>query len=113
MKAVKFNGYITSIRARRDRSLGFSGETPELSREEKVIFMDLQGVNLDITLEPLDEVADGLIEVETEAGLKSQAQRLRSVMFVKWKQDGEKEDFRDYYHKEMEKMINFYKEQLE
>ena len=48
------------------------------------------------------------------AGAKSPSQRLRAVLFLLHKQKGgDKENFDNYYNEIMEKLINYYKDQLE
>ena len=52
-------------------------------------------------------------EDDAEVDTKTPAQRLRSVLFVRWKQLGEPETFRIYYDKAVEHFINSVKEKLE
>lgn len=59
------------------------------------------------------EMLKGL-ESEYEDRGKSKSQRLRAVLFVRWKKDGKGyEVFDDYYNYVMEKLIAHYKEQLD
>jgi hypothetical protein len=113
MKAIKTEIIINSIRSRRDGSLGFSAETPELTSEEKVAFMDLQGQSLNTLFEPTEYAIQDQIEVEKDVENKTQAQRVRAVLFLIWKQQGEQGEFRDFYHAKTEKYINYLKEKLE
>ena len=50
MKTIQTQAVITSIRSKVDKSLGLSIETPELSTEEKVAFMNLQGLNVSLKI---------------------------------------------------------------
>lgn len=43
---------------------------------------------------------------------KTPSQRLRSVLFLNWDRMGRKMEFGDYYKREMEKIIELYKEKL-
>lgn len=113
MKAIKTDIIINSIRSRRDGSLGFSAETPELTSEEKIAFMDLQGQALNVLLEPTEYPVEDTISVEKDVENKTQAQRIRAVLFLIWKQQGEQGEFRDFYHAKTEHYINFLKEKLE
>jgi len=113
MKAIKTNIIINSIRSRRDGSLGFSAETPELTSKEKVVFMDLQGQSLDTLFEPTEYPIDDEIEIQKDVDNKTQAQRIRAVLFLIWKQQGEQGEFRDFYHSKTEKYINYLKEKIE
>lgn len=113
MKAIQTNLIIGSIRSRRDKSLSFTAETPELTSDEKVAFMDMQGLNLKALFEPLDETVEEVIEVEKDIDQKSQATRIRSVLFLNWKQEGEPGEFRDFYREKTEKYIEYLKGKLE
>lgn len=136
MKAIRFNGEITSISAKKDRSVGMRLNTPELSSAEKAELMDLQGINIDVFIKPLDRVPDDISTIDKDLNAKSSSQRLRAVLFILWKQlkdadvlkikgplrsakvrkayqDGEVADFNTYYKVTMEKIINHFKEKLE
>jgi hypothetical protein len=113
VKAIQTNLIIGSIRSRRDKSLSFTAETPELTSDEKVAFMDMQGLNLKALFEPLDETVEEVIEVEKDIDQKSQATRIRSVLFLNWKQEGEPGEFRDFYREKTEKYIEYLKGKLE
>jgi len=113
MKSIQTPIIITSIRSRKDGSLGFSSETPEYTVEEKVAFMTLQNQNVEATFKPTDHRVDEEIKVDKEPGSKSQAQRMRSVYYLVWKQKGEPGNFNDYYFNKTEKIINYLKGKLE
>ena len=113
MKAIKTNIIINSIRSKRDSSLSFSAETPELTSQEKVAFMDLQGQSLNTLFEPTEYPIEDEIEIEKDVDNKTQAQRIRAILFLIWKQQGEQGEFRDFYHAKTEKYINYLKEKLE
>lgn len=113
MKTIKLNAIITGIRSKVDRSLGLTIGTPELSVEEKAEIMRLQGVNSILTIKPMDTEPEGTMEIDTDLDTKSQSQRIRSVLFLNWKQEGEPRDFRDYYRSKTEKYIDFLKDKLD
>lgn len=113
MKAINTEAVITSIRSRRDKSLGLSMETPELTSSEKAEFMNLQGINLDVFFNPKDEPGAPELKIDKEVSTKTQSQRLRAVLFVLWKQEGEKDKFEDFYRDRMEKFIDWIKEKLD
>lgn len=113
MKTIKVDTVITSISAKKDGSLGLRMETPELSPEEKVEFMKLQGISLETTLTPIDEPHTEEVKVVSELRTKTQGQRIRAVIFLLWKQAGEKETFEVFYQNKTEKIISYLKDQLE
>lgn len=112
-KAIKTQSVITSLSSKKDRSLGLRVETPELSSEEKIAFMDLQGVNVEMWIKPIDEDARDIVEVKNEVDSKTPSQRLRSVLFVLWDSEGRPGEFVDFYTRKMERIINTIKERLQ
>lgn len=113
MKAIKTAVIITGVRSKVDRSLGLTLSTPELSTEERSEFMNLQGVNCNALFEPTDSTPSEVYEVKKDVGQKTQGQRIRAVLFILWKKEGEKEDFETFYKNKTEKYIDFLKEKIE
>ena len=111
-RALRFEAQLTSFSSRADRSLGFRGVTPELTSEEKVALMNLQNVLLDMIISPKDTPDADILEVKRELVHKSPGQRMRSVIFLLWKQTDEEEPFDTYYLKMMEKIIDWLKQKL-
>ena len=61
-----------------------------------------------------DEVEElDALEADLYDQPKSQSQRLRNVMYVRWQQLGSPGDFKSYYRTETEKIINHYKSKLD
>lgn len=104
---IKTPAVITSIRSKVDKSLGLSIETPELSNTEKVEFLNLQGLNVSLTITPTDTNEQETIEVVSEAEPKSRSQKLRSVLYVLWKQKyaDKYSTFTDFYNQKYDKWI--------
>ena len=113
MNKIQLDLIINSIRSRKDGSLGMSVETPELTTEEKVALMELQGVYLTTLLLPKDTPNAPTIKVDTELNTKTPSQRLRATLFVLWKQKGEQGQFESFYNLYMEKIIDRLKSELE
>lgn len=112
MKAIETHAIIASITAKRDRSLSFRVETPELTPDEKVAFMDLQGMNTKMLIHPTDETPTELVRVNAEVHQKTQSQRIRAVLFLVWRQEARQESFEEYYRVETEKIIESLKLKL-
>jgi len=112
MKSISTPAIIEGIRSRKDRSLGVTFTTPELPVQEKALFMELQGINVNMVITPLDEKDVEEYKIESDIDQKSPSQRMRSVLFILWKQDNESLDFNDYYRKHMEKLIDFLKAKI-
>lgn len=105
---------VVDIRPKADRSWKLSFNTRELTGEEVAVLADnFQGegwlvfkANGGITQE---EIPTG----KADSGVKSQSQRLRDVIFVDYKQHGERGDFETYYRNYLEKLIEFAKSRLQ
>lgn len=114
MKTIETKAIITSFRSKVDRSLGFSGVTPELTTEQRAQFMDLQGLEVSLIITPTAAGGDDIGVVQVSKGFegKSPSQRLRAVFYRMWEKEGMEGDFELFYQQKMEKIINHYKEAL-
>ena len=112
MKTIQLNAIVTSIRSKVDRSIAVSVNTPELSEAEVASFFQLQGLNSEITIKPLDEKPEGIEKINKEVGTKTQSQRLRAVLYVLWEQEGKQGTFDDFYRSYTEKIIDWIKSKL-
>lgn len=113
MKAIVSQIILTSFTSKVDGSLGFRGTTPELSSTEKVAMMDLQGKNVRALFEPMDFATDGKMDIKNPLGTKTPGERLRGVLFVTFRQKKIEGTFDEFYLKQMETIIQSYKDQLD
>ena len=113
MKAIVLNAILSSFRSRKDKSMGFSVSTPELDVPQKIAMMELEGINVRMLIEPTDYVPEAKVEVGKEVHAKTNSERLRAVIFVKFKQSDTKDDFDTYYKSEMNRLIEFVKSELQ
>lgn len=111
--SINVQAVIEGIRSRKDRSLGLTVTTPELSVDERSLFFELQGIIVDLIIKPTDEVHAPEIQVDKDINPKSASKRLRSVIYILWKQNNEGLEFDAYYNTKMEKIIEFYKGKIE
>ncbi len=111
--AITCEVQLTSCSTRADGSLGVRFATPELKPDEKAAFMELQGINLKMILQPMDEELSQLKDIKTELQTKTPSMRLRAVLFVAWKQAGEPGEFEDFYRHKMENIIEGSKRELQ
>lgn len=112
MKSIQTQAIITSLSSKQYGSLGLRVATPELSTQEKALFMELQGINLEIKITPKDEQVVPEYKVDKEIQQKHPSARLRAVIWRVWEQDGSQGDFDIYYKNSMENIIEHYKEKL-
>ena len=113
MKAIVGQIIIGSCTGKVDGSLSFRATTPELTSVEKVAFMDWAGKNLRVIFEPMDYATDGKIEIKNPLSGKSPSERLRGVLFVFFRQKQITGTYDEFYIKQMETIIQTYKDQLE
>lgn len=113
MQGISTQANIGSIRAKVDRSISFTVTTPELNSNEKVAFMDLQNMNVTATFVPLDDPEAELKEIKKGVGMKTPSQRMRSVLYILWLQDGQQEAFETYYANRMEQLLDILKRKIE
>lgn len=111
-KAIRTEAIISGFSSKVDGSLSFRGSTPELSVEEKVAMMSLQGVLVEMLLYPKDEKETEVVSVRHEMEFKSPSQRMRSVVFLLWKSSHQDIPFESFYHLRMEQMIDWLKSKL-
>lgn len=108
MDAIKTQIIVNSIRARKDKSLGFSAETPELTAPETLAFLGLQGTVLMAFLKPLEETPESIKDISKTIGVKTPAQRLRSILYALYSQEHTPADgitFDQYYEGMIERFI--------
>lgn len=109
MKNIKTTAVIEGIRAKKDRSISMTVSTPELSPSEKTLFFELQNLNIELTIHPLDYDGAEDYKIDKDVDEKSPSQRMRNVLFIIWNQSPEKErehrEFNDYYRFRMETII--------
>lgn len=111
-KAIRTEAIISGFSSKVDGSLSFRGSTPELSVEEKVAMMSLQGILVEMLLYPKDEKETEVMQVRHEMEFKSPSARMRSVIFLIWKSSHQDIPFETFYHLRMEQMIDWLKSKL-
>ena len=103
---------MSSFRTKADGSIALSLSTPELQPDEVAAFAGLRNKNLKLVLQPVDGEPVELKEVKGEFDSKTPSQRMRSVLFILWKELGSDETFDEFYRKRMEIMIGKIKEKF-
>jgi hypothetical protein len=110
---------LGSLRTRKDRTLTLSIETNELTPEQAGVLHGLMNKVLTMALKDSENLSALEVEalqhceVDTFENGKTPSTRLRSVLFLTWKQDDEKfTDFNNFYVHKMEKLIDHFKQKL-
>lgn len=105
---------VMGMNPKQDRSWKLVFETRELAGEEvKILADNFQGEGW-LLFKPNGNITQAEVpEGDANSGIKSQSQRLRDVVFILWKQKGEKGDFESFYRVYLEKLIEYTKSKLE
>lgn len=111
-KSISCPVILTSASTRVDGSIGLRFATPELSATDKAAFFEILNQSMNMVLMPTDSEPTLTKEVKGQFDTKTPSQRLRAVLFVLWKGAIDDGDFDGFYKKQMEIIINRYKDKL-
>ena len=107
---------LTNVSSRKDRSYKLVFETRELRGSEAATLLDeLQNEGW-LLFSPNEDLGEADIpdeRADSMTGQKTQAQRLRGVVFRLWEHNGKKGDSESYYRSVMESLIEQLKEKLD
>lgn len=107
---------LNPISRRKDKSVKLSLETRELTPEETLTLMSIEGMEGWMCLAPNQEELE-VPEEQAEVEGKSVSQRIRSALYVLYKQRTEKGEyiglFENFYKTQQEKYLEFIKSKLD
>lgn len=110
---IKLPVYIVGYSRKQDMSCSVRLETQELTGEQ-LLELDEHYQKFGWFIFSENEV--NLKDIPTEEAEdknKTPSKRLRAVIFILWKQEGEQGDFESYYRAKVEKLIDFIKTKLD
>ena len=114
---VLYGSKIEKIETRADRTLKIViGTAREMSAEEKALLFSLadkEGYTLHSMHDDITEADIPDEKPDKMTGGKTQAQRLRGVIYRVWESQGSKGSSEDHYRRTMEGIISQLKEKLE
>jgi hypothetical protein len=111
---VTLPAQLASAATRLDGSIKLVFETRELGADAAVLFaMARKEGWLLFASSEINEADIPDEKPDAMTGQKTAAQRLRSTLYVYWKQKGEQGDFENFYAVQMNRMIEQIKERLE
>lgn len=113
MKAIRTEVTIGTMTLKNDRSMRFTVYTPELTDDEFTALRKLQNAVCEMFIKPLDEVPDEVVKIDKDMETKTSSQRMRSVIFLLWRQLGEPGQFETYYRDKMERILDQLKSKIE
>lgn len=109
---------IDKVSSQKDGGLKITVETQELNPTETAFLFSLANKQLWMALKEIPIIVEDIkapeILIDKEADEKSASTRLRSCLFLLWKQSSEttRGDFDSFYKKQMERFINATKDRL-
>lgn len=103
---------VGTVSSRPDASVSLKIITAELRPSEAGILMGFHGKNAKVAIFPHEGECE-TVEVKTERDQKTQAQRIRGVIYKLWQQEGSQVAFEPYYQNRTEKIIEHLKKQLD
>ena len=113
------SGILENIATRKDRSVKVVFGLQELTVEQiSELYKSVQNylflaIKADVFKTQEKAILEG-IEVDYTDNSKTPSQRLRSVLYVLWKQKPEGyTEFKDFYHYKLDKLIEHFKSKLE
>lgn len=121
MKSVKIPVVLERVGTRRDNTIKLEFGTSEIPPKDAVFLMNNINKYGVIAFSPEDISREELEAIEQSVKRsqdigKSPSQRLRSVLFLLWKAEGEPQGFSDkdrYYERKMEQIIEHFKRRLD
>lgn len=119
MKKILFPAIIESVSSRKDKTLSIKLGSNELSPDKAAVVMSMnqEAIYCYLKANEIQDDEKGMVdglEADLYDNKKSQSKRIRSVLFLNWKQKNEGfNDFKDYYKNKTERYIEFLKSKLE
>ncbi len=114
-KELKFQApaILNSISYTKDGGVRLGILTNELSTEDKMVLAEFYGKFGFVLFKSNEFSTEDIPTEEAEDASKTPSKRLRAVLFVLWKQLGQKGDFEQYYRTQIEKIIDHLKAKLD
>lgn len=116
MTKIILPAILNPISRRKDKSVKLGLETRELSPEETLALMAIEGSEMWLCLAPNEKDLE-IPEEQAEVDEKSPSERLKAVLYVLYKQETEKGKyiglFENFRREKMEKLIEMIKSKLE
>lgn len=114
MKIFQIPAILDGVSPLKDGGLSIRFHTNEASKEDKVTVMEFYQNFGWLLFSGKENVDIPMEDIRRDTGGKSPSQRLRSVLYVLYKQSGKLDiTFEEYYSQKMEFVINRFKENLD
>ena len=107
---------LSGVASRKDKSYTLKFETRELRGQDAAMLLDYLQSEGYLLFSPNDDITEADIpseKADAMIGKKTQAMRLRGVIYRLWEQRGSEGNSEEYYRTVMESLIDQLKEKLE
>lgn len=107
---------LSGVASRKDRSYSLKFDTRELSGKDASTLLDYLQSEGYLLFSPNDDFKEADVpneKADAMLGSKTQAQRIRAVVFRIWEQNGKNGDFDTYYKTTTERIIDQLKAKLD
>jgi hypothetical protein len=112
-KLFQVPAQMTGFQPRKDQSYKLTFETRQLVGEEVALLADHFQQEGWLLYKPNSEITLTDVPAESaEVGAKTNSQRLRSVVYVLWEQQGKPGSFNDFYTATTDRLIDLIKSKL-
>jgi len=116
---IVLHAQVGGVQSLKDKTIKLTFETQELKAKDagELFSMQNEAVSLGIarntlTDKELNLLSNERLPIEAIPNIKSASKRLRSVLYLLGKQQGE-QDEEEHYQRRMNQIINFYKSKLD
>jgi hypothetical protein len=110
---LRLPAYLTGFSSRADGSAGIRFTTQELNSADFGLLKENLNTFGHLLFAPNPITAADIPTEHAEDKNKTPSKRLRAVIFLLWKQEGEHGDFETYYRVKVEKLIDYVKAKLD
>lgn len=107
---------LSGVASRKDKSYTLKFETRELRGQDAAMLLGYLQSEGYLLFSPNDDITEADVpdeKADSMTGQKTQAQRLRGVIYRLWEQKGKKGNSEEFYRSIMESLIDQLKEKLE
>ncbi len=113
---VKLPAIFSGIQSKVDGSYKLTFATRELSGADAAVLLGMANKEAWVLISPDDSL--DAVDVPSErpdagSGRRTQGQRIRSILYIWWKQTGASGSFEDFYRQQTERIIDTVKSKLD
>ena len=110
---IKLQAILDGYSPRKDGSMTLRFATQDITPEQKFLIMEAYQQFGWLVFKEKELQESDIPKADPDDTSKSPSQRLRSVLFVLWKQGNQLDSFENFYRQQMEKYIDHVKSKLE